>query len=170
MSVRAISLNCMQCGSPISLKNGLKTKTVVCPACNSVLGKQGAQFKVLQEQDSRVSRRGSLLCVGLQGTWKDKRCEIIGCVRYYEEGDTWDEWLVLGEDGRTFWIEEERGRYTLHKVFLPEVCPDITALRSAGSFVLGPKEKVRPYRVTERGVGQIKYIAGIGFTPWRTTQ
>lgn len=165
MSVRAISLNCVQCGSPISLKNGLKTKTVVCPACNSVLGKQGAQFKVLQEQDKRVSMRASLLCVGLQGTWKDKRCEIIGCVRYYEEGDTWDEWLVLGEDGRTFWIEEESGRYTLHQVFLPEVCPEISALRSAGSFVLGPKENVRSYRVTERGVGQIKYI--VGELTWR---
>ena len=167
MTVRAISLNCTHCGSPIALKNGFKTKTVVCPACNSVLGKQGAQFKVLQEQDKRVSMRHSLLCVGLQGTWKEKRCEIIGCVRYHEDGDSWTEWLVLVEDGSTFWIEEEAGRYTQHRVFLPEVCPEITALRTANSFVLGPKDNELPYRVTERGVGQITYIAGE--LTWRAT-
>ena len=160
MSIRVVSLNCTHCGSPISLKNGLKTKTVVCPACGSVLGKQGAQFKVLQEQKKRASQRWHLLCIGLQGVWRDKRCEIIGSVTYYEEGCTWTEWRVLVEDGSTVWIEEEGGKYTIHQVVLPEVCPEIKTLRGATTFAYGSKEGAASYRIVERGVGRIKQISG----------
>ena len=162
--VRPRALNCTQCGSPISVRNGFKAKTVACPACAALLDLTSPKYEVLSQLEvGKYPPRGHI-CVGMKGSIEDGAIEVVGRLRLkgsaYDDEDGWeywfwDEWLVLTEKGAYFWIEEDEGKYTFNDIFMPEKPPPRSQFDDAK---LGLNGEI--YRIKERGEGTVHHVEG----------
>lgn len=165
--VRAKTLTCPNCGSPVPVRNVFKAKLVVCDSCDSQLDLTTPDFKVLGALPERIPPQDAL-CLGLKGTLADDRSfEIIGRLRFTDYDDEeswfWDEWLLLAENGEYLWLSEEGKSFELHTKFIPENPPDIDTMNSSRVLNVDGTE----YRVKERGTPKISYVEGE--LTWRAT-
>ena len=94
--IRPRSLNCTQCGSPITVQNGFKAKTAACPACGSLLDLTSPKYEVLSQISPGKYPPTGYLCLGMKGKMVDIAIEIVGRIRLkgqeYDPHDGWESW------------------------------------------------------------------------------
>ncbi len=57
----------------------------------------------------------SMLRLGRSGVFMDRRFTVAGRLRVTYSSGFWDEWWLEFDDGVHHWLEEDDGRYRLHK-------------------------------------------------------
>jgi hypothetical protein len=157
MPLEVKQFNCPQCGSALDLKN-LQSKSVICPSCSSQIDLTGPQYQVVGRVGSRPTPRMTQFQPGMQGTLNGEAHEVIGRVLYRsDEGDVWDEWLLLSASGQYRWISdsEEEGM-ALWEPFVPTNPIDPNTIREGQSINL----RGAPARVRDRGSARIDYLEG----------
>lgn len=158
-AVRARSLNCSQCGSPIGIRNALKAKVATCQSCDAIIDLRSPKFEVLG-QARRDQRPRGLLCLGMTAERDGKRWEVIGLLVFEgsDEGETWtwDEWLLMSEDGRYAWIGHDEGKYSWQTLLTPTDPPMIETLEYKDTLSLDGKT----LHVRERGRARISMLDG----------
>ncbi len=151
------TFNCPQCGSSLELKN-LRSKSLVCSSCNSQIDLTGQQAQVVGRVGARPTPRMTQFRPGLQGMLNGEQHMIIGRVQYRsDEGDVWEEWLLLSASGQYVWISdsEEEGM-ALWFPFTPAQPIDPNTIREGSTINL----RGTPARVRDRGDARITYLEG----------
>ncbi len=156
MPLEVKQFNCPQCGSPLELKS-LRSKSVVCPACNSQIDMTGEAGQVVGRVGSRPRPRLAQFRLGLQGTLNGEPHMVIGRVQYRgDEGDVWEEWLLLSAQGQYVWISDSEEGMALWFPFVPAQPIDPNTIREGQTINL----RGTPCRVRDRGVARITYLEG----------
>ena len=157
MPLEVRQFNCPQCGSPLDLKN-LSSKSVICPSCSSQIDLTGPQYQVVGRVGSRPTPSVTPFQPGMQGTINGEQHMIIGRVLYRsDEGDEWDEWLLLSASGQYRWISdsEEEGM-ALWEPFVPTAPIDPNTVREGQTINL----RGMSARVRDVGSARIDYLEG----------
>jgi len=157
MPLEVRQFNCPQCGSPLELKN-LRSKSVICPSCSSQIDMTGEAGQVVGRVGNRPAPRMTQFRPGLQGTLNGEQTMVIGRVQYRgDEGDVWEEWLLLSAQGQYVWISdsEEEGM-ALWFPFVPTQPIDPNTIREGQTINL----RGTPCRVRDRGEARITYLEG----------
>ena len=158
MPLEVKQFNCPKCGSPLSIKNAARSKSIVCPACNSQIDLTGPEYQVVANVGPRPAPKLRQFQVGMKGTLAGEQHEIIGRVLYRDdEGYTWDEWLLLSAAGDYRWLsdDEEEGMVLWH-AYTPSQPVDPNTVRDGQTINLSGA----PARVTEVGQAVIAYLEG----------
>src|SRR5258708_19826199 len=96
MPLQAKQFNCPRCGAPLSIKNVGRSKSIVCPSCNSQIDLTGPEYQVVVNVGPRPEPSQTKFAIGMQGTLQGQAYEIIGRWRYRDyENYTSDEWPLL---------------------------------------------------------------------------
>jgi hypothetical protein len=151
-----MQFNCPKCGSPLDLKNS-KSKSVVCPSCNSQIDLTNPEHQIIGDVGRRPSPKMTPFTIGMRGTIEGEEQAVIGRVRYSDDEDAWDEWLLLTASGDYRWIseDEDEGMVLWHS-FTPSQPVDPNTIGGGATFDLGEG----PARVRERGSATIDYLEG----------
>jgi DNA-directed RNA polymerase subunit RPC12/RpoP len=107
MPLEIKQFKCPQCSSPLELKNAGKSRSIVCPACHSQIDLTGLEYKVVGNVGSRRTPKMTPFEIGMHATVEGEAHAIIGRVRYSDDEDAWDEWLLLSASGDYRWISED---------------------------------------------------------------
>ena len=123
VSVRALALNCPNCGGALQLKDPANTVRIACPFCGSLLGsadrkEQGppSKFTVLEKLAAVPFK--PRLPLGASGTLRGHAYAILGVVQKTcssgGEDYFWREYLLKEEKSEAYhWLAESSGHYTL---------------------------------------------------------
>ncbi len=151
------------------------SKVVVCEYCGSTLIlKDGALDPTGRK--AKLAQYPSRFAVGRKGTIKGSPFRVLGRVRYDYGDGFWDEWFLVFDDGRTAYLQEDEGEYTLFvKKRLTSAVPPWEELHAGSRFRAGEYEvfvNEKGSATISGGEGQIgwrflpgdtlKYIDGIG--------
>ncbi len=154
--------SCPGCGGPVEFRASSSLVTI-CEFCNSAVARG----------DKRVEDHGKIadlvqtqsrLRLGMNGSYKDKRFDVVGRVQYqHAAGGVWNEWYLLFPGERWGWLAEAQGRYYLtFEVRLKSTfkLPDFDSVELGKSF----KIKECSVTVTEKGTATLG--SAEGEIPW----
>lgn len=114
---------CQDCGETVYVAHPEVARCVVCDACGAQHDLYATGGPVIGHVPIRSHRPEGLLELGLPGQMGQRLVQIIGRLRLADmEGTkvrTWDEWIVLTNDGMYLRIREEQGNYALLIPFEP---------------------------------------------------
>ena len=103
---------CPACGGEVTWKLG-DSLVVVCPYCRSAIARADRTLTDLGKVADLVET-GSVLQLGLGGTWKGVRYTLVGHAQLaHPGGGKWDEWYAAFSDGRWGWLAEAQGQHYL---------------------------------------------------------
>lgn len=163
---------CPNCGGELELVNK-RTQYVSCPYCGSTADASSDAYKVLtQGSHPDKFKPRSFLKLGLTGDINGKAYKIIGRTAWksnyreywVEDGEagysneiwTYDEWLLINEDGSYLSIIEDSEGYYFSKAYLPKY-PNLPGTRKiVKDFNDGRSDR----RVHEYGDSTIQYFEG----------
>ena len=104
------SLNCTQCGAPLSLHGGHKVQSLNCGYCGSVLDAHD-DFKVIKTYKD-LKRPYCPVKIGMSGRIKDVDFIAIGMVQYRdEEYSSWLEIALFSPTHGYAWLEYDHGHF-----------------------------------------------------------
>lgn len=104
------SINCTQCGAPLTLHGGHRVESLTCGFCGSVLDAH-EDFKVVRTY-ADLKRPYSPLALGMSGKIKDVEFTIIGMVQYRDAWhDSWLEYAIYSPTHGYAWLEYEHGHF-----------------------------------------------------------
>ena len=156
-------------GTSISNNKGKTAYIVRCLRCNSEFDQYCSEYYREFIDNFTFDKDSSVFEVGLNGMLKHIEYEIVGRVRYQDEGSyeksTWDEWIVKNSSGKFSYIIEENDRIYLYKDYIfGSINVSKTELNNLSiEFEGKPVKKIVPY--TGRVVikeGEIPFIVDIG--------
>ncbi len=182
---------CPNCGGELQLQNA-RTKYVACPYCGTTADASTDAYKILTkaENPNKFPPR-SFLKLGMTGEIYGKAYKIIGrtCWRsrykeywsedgetgYSDETWTFDEWLLINEDGGYKTIIEDSEGYSFSDTLIPK----FPILPRENSYVPDFRDGKTQQRVQEYGTSDIRYFEGestylvapgnkAGFSEYRT--
>ena len=103
--------DCPQCGAPVPFQSSIAV-FAVCEHCRSMVVPRGASAERLGEM-AELPPDLSPLQIGTRGTWSGVAFELIGRLRVEWEEGSWTEWSAVFADGRTGWLAETQGFFTV---------------------------------------------------------
>jgi len=105
---------CPSCGAPIP-KRFDQSKSLCCPFCGQTSHLLADSLKMAGEKHLLIDY-GSLLNLGDQLTLGKLKLLLLGRIRLDFEDGFWDEWFAQNlDDGKTWWIQEDDGQFTLFR-------------------------------------------------------
>ena len=117
-TVKARAFNCPSCAAPLKIRHA-RIETVGCASCGALLDTTDETVRRIGQaaQDLKVD---PLLPLGTRGKLRGEDIEVIGFMRrrMTEEGIhyRWDEYVLLGKEGRLLWLTAYRGHWNLARV------------------------------------------------------
>jgi uncharacterized protein (DUF983 family) len=169
VAVRALALNCPNCGGALQLKDPANTVRIACSFCGSLLGSadrkdQGppSKFTVLEKLAAVPFR--PVLPLGAEGPLRGHKYAILGVVKKTcssgGQDYDWREYLLKDQQSEGFhWLAESNGHYTIL-----EPVP-------AGEVKDGPRVAVfrgNSYRVFSRNQARVAAVLGEFYWAVRT--
>lgn len=104
-------VSCPSCGAPVEFKSHASVMAV-CGYCKSTLFKDADSVRDMGKM-SAVLEDYSPLQVGTSGSFGGQEFSVVGRIQLRYDAGLWNEWHVLYADGRTAWLSESGGQYTL---------------------------------------------------------
>ncbi|HMA36009.1 MAG TPA: DUF4178 domain-containing protein [Chloroflexia bacterium] len=164
MSLEVRQFNCPNCGAPLDIQNLGRSKSLVCPICHSQIDLTQPPYQIIGNVGNRPAPLGSPFQLGMQGTLGGETYQIIGRVRYQDDGDLWDEWLLLSTQGAYRWLSDSTDvGLVLWSPFSPPAPINPTTIARGMALDLGGP----PARVRSQGAAVIAYLEGE--LTWRAT-
>jgi len=152
----AQEFKCPQCGANLEIKNLEKAKMLYCPYCNSEIDLTSGTTRSLSQFTTKPLAPQSDLKLGLIGEFDGVKYQIIGRIRYKDVKSYywWDEWLLLSEDGRYLWLQEEDWDFVLMRKYTPKVPVDPSSVKDI--------IEIDGYRllVEDKGICKISFFEG----------
>jgi hypothetical protein len=160
MALASHRIDCTRCGSPLEIRSP-RSKSIACGHCHALIDLTSDAHAFLEEL--RADPIEHPLRVGMSGTLKGLRCTILGHVRYREESWSWDEYLVMSDEGHVAWIQHDDGSFKLFVPFVPSR-PEPVSGASSALVADGRRDPVveRGSATLERIEGELTWRARIG--------
>src|SRR6187401_3465574 len=105
------SAACPSCGATVEFQSVVSILSV-CSYCQSTLIRHDLDLENIGKM-ARLKLDGSPLQLGVTGTFAGKRFRAIGRIQLQYERGVWNEWHLHFEDGRSGWLGEAQGLYTV---------------------------------------------------------
>ncbi len=164
MSGRVTS--CPNCGGQVEFKAAASLLTV-CPYCSTAISRVGDDVTELEIRGvvAPLVATASPLQLGVWGSHKGKRFQLIGRLQLDHGSGPWDEWYARFEDGRWGWVAEAQGQVYLTFPFpFPSAePPDYSNCQVGRRYQFGPQNFI----VVERRVG--RFVSAQGDLPFVAT-
>lgn len=162
--VKALSLNCPNCASPLSLRAPDQSLRVTCPSCSGLLDCQGGKLTFLQSLNQ--SPAGILIPTGTEGILHGMPCVCVGAMRRSctVEGLNypWFEYLLMDPRGGFHWLTDSDGHWSsVEMVPAGEIAP-------AGIANMAASYKGKTFRRFQDVSASVDAVFG-EFT-WKVTQ
>lgn len=103
------TINCPQCGNTLPLKFK-HAKLTVCTHCDSTLFLADDAVKFAGKQ-SMLSDAPALLQLHENFTYKQRSFMPVGKIRYAHDIGYWEEWWVIDNAGKGFWVSIDEGDF-----------------------------------------------------------
>ena len=157
------SINCTQCGAPLTLHGGHRVESLTCGFCGSVLDAH-EDFKVVQTY-ANLNRPSSPLSLGMSGKLKNVEFTIIGVLEYRDAWhDRWLEYAIYSPTHGYAWLEDENGHFLFSRRV--RTVPDTPIVgRVKSRFEAGGREFTvfSRYRAVITFIeGELPFMAAIG--------
>ena len=107
------SYNCPSCDAPLEVKNKF-SQALACQYCGQTSLISPSGLDPFGEK-SKLIDYPSIFSVGAKGEFDGQNFEILGMLRYEYDGGFWDEWFIVMENGKKYWIEEDEGELVLYE-------------------------------------------------------
>ncbi|MCS7001994.1 MAG: DUF4178 domain-containing protein [Dehalococcoidia bacterium] len=143
------------------MRNTRRSKTIVCGTCGSQLDLTDPNLAILATLTPGANAPRTPIRPGMTGSFQNETWQVIGRIRYEEEGAIWDEFLMMSEVGEFLWLTEGEAGFTLYDPIVPKEPVDPTTVRD----VLRIDGWIAPVRA--RGEGRVTFIEGE--MTWRAT-
>jgi hypothetical protein len=154
MPLEVRQVHCPNCGAPLDILNARRSKTIVCGACRSQLDLTDPTLRVVADLANRRAVPRTPIGLGMYGEFRGQRWQVIGRIRYREDGAFWDEWLLMTDEGEFLWLTEGEEGFTLYDPVVPSEPIDPDRVLVTVTF-----EGVR-YAVRARGTGTVDFLEG----------
>ncbi|MDH4216923.1 MAG: DUF4178 domain-containing protein [Gallionella sp.] len=157
--------NCPTCGAQVTFRTTASIMAV-CEYCRSTLIRRGEDVENIGKM-AELLEDASVIQIGTEGKYKGMHFAVIGRIQLQYEQGVWNEWHLLFDNGRSGWLSDANGDYTV--TFLAKVPEPVPALAdlSPGMEVMLNGE---PFTVTDiehgkciAGVGELMFKVGAGF-------
>lgn len=106
-----LRVNCPNCGAAVTFRSaGLPSR--VCDYCQTILVRSGETVEPVGKAAS-LPFDVSPIQIGTMGTFEGVAFTVLGRVRWGWTDGSWNEWLLLFDDGSDAWLGEAMGQYML---------------------------------------------------------
>lgn len=158
ITVKVQAFNCPSCGAPLKITHD-SIQSMGCGSCGALLDTRNATVAVLAAATLRRDKVKLLLELGSKGALRGEALEVVGFMRRHMTADgvdyPWNEYVLLGADGRLRWLTEYLGHWNLARV-LP---------RAVMSVVGNVRYDNRDFKHFQSYAATVDFV--IGEFPWR---
>jgi ribosomal protein S27E len=137
-----LKVNCPNCGAEVGFRSPALPSRV-CDYCQTILVRSGGGVEAVGKA-AALPFDVSPIQVGLRGTFETRGFEVLGRVRWGWTDGSWNEWLLLFDDGSNAWLGEAMGQYMLlrERPVSEILAPAVQALAAGGTVPIGSEAEV----------------------------
>lgn len=106
-----LKVPCPNCGAEVTFRSPALPNRV-CDYCRSIIVRSGGGIEKVGEA-AVLPFDVSPIMIGTQGRFEGKGFEVVGRVRWGWTDGSWNEWLLLFDDGSDAWLGEAMGQFML---------------------------------------------------------
>jgi hypothetical protein len=106
-----LTVNCPNCGAAVTFRSAALPSRI-CDYCQTILVRRGDGVEAVGKAAS-LPFDVSPVQIGMRGTFETYGFEVIGRVRWGWTDGSWNEWLLLFDDGSNAWLGEAMGQYMM---------------------------------------------------------
>ena len=106
-----LKVNCPNCGAEVVFRSAALPARV-CDYCRTMLVRSGDALTMLGKA-AELPFDVSPIQIGTGGRFEGQGFQVIGRVRWGWTDGSWNEWLMLFDDGTHAWLGEAMGSYML---------------------------------------------------------
>jgi uncharacterized protein DUF4178 len=151
---------CPSCGGPVRF-TAAQSILAVCSYCRATLIRRDVDVEQIGTMGALIED-ASPLQLGAEGVWRHTHFAVVGRLQVRWEQGGWNEWFCVFDDGRTGWLGEASGEYSVSfESPVPEPLPAWASLRPGVRVTLGGVG----YEVTD--VRRAEVVGGEGELPFR---
>jgi ribosomal protein L37AE/L43A len=156
----AKTANCPSCGAPVTFK-AAASAFAICEFCHSTLVRQDDGVKNIGRMADLLDD-DSPIQIGSEGRLRALHFAVVGRIQLKYDAGFWNEWHILLDDGRSAWLSEAGGQYTVTQLTaVPEPIPDFFSLKP------GSRVMLRGRQFTVNDLETARCIAGAGELPFK---
>ncbi|MGZ8281802.1 MAG: DUF4178 domain-containing protein [Allosphingosinicella sp.] len=106
-----LNVACPNCGAPVLFRSPALPSRV-CDHCRTIVvrSSRGGEVEAVGKA-AALPFDVSPIAIGTSGTFDGRRFEVIGRVRWGWTDGSWNEWLLLFDDGSDGWLGEAMGQF-----------------------------------------------------------
>jgi hypothetical protein len=153
------SLNCPNCGAPLTVRSMGRAVTIVCDRCHSILDAKDPKLRILQRFEAATGDQVPLIPLGTRGKWRGAEYEAIGFQVRTIEADgiaySWREYLLFNPYKGFRYFTEYNGHWN--------DCSVVTALPEAEGT--SAKYLGKTYRHFQTCFAKTTFV--LGEFPWQ---
>ncbi len=109
--MQKLSFNCPSCGAQIVFQSNLSVYAV-CQYCSSTVVRHDVDVESIGKM-AALPEDMSPIQIGTEGYYRHVRFSVVGRMKIGWEDGSWNEWFVIGDDGRRGWLAEAQGFYAV---------------------------------------------------------
>jgi len=151
--------NCPSCGGPLRFR-GATSIVAVCQYCRATLVRDGVRLEDIGKQ-AELLPDDTLLQIGTTGYHRGEPFALVGRIQYRYGAGMWNEWHALSYQGKSAWLSDANGEYTICYLIAPAEVPAYGALRPEMAVMLAGER----YAVTN--IEEAEVVAGEGELPFK---
>lgn len=157
--------NCPTCGAQVIFRSAASIMAV-CEYCRSTLVRRDADVENIGKM-AELLEDASLIQLGAQGRYRGMHFAVVGRIQMQYAQGVWNEWHLFFDNGRSGWLSDGNGNYTVTFLAKTEAALPAFSQMSAGMSV---KLNGEPFTVTDietgtciAGAGELMFKVGAGF-------
>lgn len=161
-----LKVNCPNCGAEVVFRSAALPARV-CDYCRTMLVRSGESVAAVGKA-AELPFDVSPIQIGTSGRFEDHAFTVIGRVRWGWTDGSWNEWLLLFDDGSNAWLGEAMGSYMLLRERQLEALQSqaIRTLAEGGEVPIGTEAQIDGEVMTVSDARQARCIAAEGELPF----
>jgi len=161
-----LKVPCPNCGAEVTFRSAALPSRV-CDYCQTILVRRGDGVEAVGKAAS-LPFDVSPIQIGTRGTFESHGFEVIGRVRWGWTDGSWNEWLLMFDDGSHGWLGEAMGQYMmLRERPLGDIASGAVSLLAAGENVpIGLTAEIDGETLTAADAREATCIASEGELPF----
>lgn len=168
-----LTVACPNCGAQVVFRSAA-LPTRVCDYCRTMLVRTGEMIAPVGTA-AELPFDVSPVQIGMRGRTAGQAFEVIGRMRWAWEAGSWNEWLLLLDDGRQAWLGDAMGQFMLlferPVADLEGSAAELAGTIAAGGEALpGAAILIDGERLTVADAREVRSIACEGELPFRAPQ
>jgi ribosomal protein S27E len=104
-------VSCQRCGAALPMASK-QAALIACEYCGAMMAVVGGVLTVVGQR-AKLAPPRSMFALGARFAVAGAPFRCVGRARYAYDDGSWDEWDLLGDDGRVLRVQDDEGDYVL---------------------------------------------------------